>query len=100
MTTTRVAMWTATLIGLILAFALVGCPRPTPPPVPIGPGGATCASVCARYVALGCPEGQATAKGATCAEVCLNVQNSGILDLGLDCRQTAATCAAARLCGL
>jgi len=82
-------------LGLIL-FLLTGCPQP-PRPVP-PPGAATCADVCKRYEALGCPAGKPTPKGAPCVAVCENVQTSGVLKFNLECRVRAASCADADHC--
>lgn len=90
-------------------FAGMGCPHPTPPPVPPTPmqidasvnnavdGPASCATACAHEAALGCPGAHPTARGATCVEVCTNTLDSPIL-WDLHCRSVAPTCAAIDAC--
>jgi hypothetical protein len=63
------------------------------------PSGITCADVCAKYRALGCPEGNPTAEGEACEAVCENVQSSGIVKLDLACRAGIASCADIDACG-
>jgi len=62
-------------------------------------GDVTCADVCAKYRALGCPEGNPTEEGDACEAVCENVQASGIVKLDLDCRANIASCAEIDECG-
>lgn len=82
-------------LAATLLFVFACChPRPPTPP----PGTATCADYCNRLAQLKCPDAKPTAEGATCEAVCQNIQESGIVDLNLDCRIEAASCAAADAC--
>jgi hypothetical protein len=53
---------------------------------------------CRRLLALDCPAGRKTPRGATCAEVCENVVESGIVSWDLTCLSSASSCAAADRC--
>lgn len=94
-------------VSIICVFAIaafVGCPGSSPPPKPPAPapydagGPATCSDVCVHYRAIGCKEGEPTAKGASCTEVCLNFQSSGVVSWDLDCRARAEDCASLDSC--
>lgn len=71
----------------VAAALLVSCVTPGPvPPTPT----ATCASVCAHGVELGCTWAEETPKGATCEEVCENA--SRVVPWNLDCLAAATEC--------
>lgn len=102
-------------MGLAIAFQVAACnqcpdapmvstqgsskPCPTSP-APASPdaGPATCETVCAHELALGCTQAKPTQEGATCETVCLNAVSSGLFKLNLACRLSATSCAAAEAC--
>lgn len=85
------------VLTLFFTFASCsGCPiTPTPPPDGAPPA-ATCADVCARGAALGCPWATPTPAGAPCTDVCANA--AGFAGWNLGCRAGAATCEAVDRC--
>jgi hypothetical protein len=82
------------LLPLLFLFTAgsVGCPATVTPSV------GSCASVCARGIALACTFVRPTPTGATCEAVCLNLQASGLPAWNLACRASAPSCAAMDLC--
>lgn len=96
-------MFKGLLLAALVASQCTPKPAPAPDPaptvfVPPPPGQTPCEGACARLVALGCPEGQPTPKGATCVAVCQNAEDSGVLSLWPDCVSKAQSCEAARAC--
>jgi hypothetical protein len=87
--------------GLAMLAALFGCGHvpPMPPPAPMPPGGATCATACARGRALGCDWAKATPSGVECDAVCTIFEASGTLSYGVECVTNARTCEDAEPCG-
>ena len=82
-----------TAITLLLAS---GCPV-QPPVEPDAPphdpnAAASCEGVCEHWRALECAEAETSSDGETCEAVCQNVQDSGIIEWNLPCRQAIATC--------
>lgn len=65
-------------------------PIPTPPPAPDGP--ATCAALCDRMKALGCDAGVMTKEGNSCEKICLNIVDSGVIKLDLECMVRSRSC--------
>lgn len=65
-------------------------PNPEPPP---SPSDASCSSVCAHFVDLGCRAGT-----NSCVDVCNNVQASGVVSWNLPCRLSSTSCERADAC--
>lgn len=82
------------LLALVFAIvvALAGCGTVKPPPVPIDPGDATCATACARVQELGC------GSGPRCVPACENVQASGVFAYDVGCLTRAPSCAVIDAC--
>jgi len=65
------------LVGVLLAYLVVGC-QPTHPLVIIeAKGTQNCAAACGRLARLGCPEGLSLEDGTSCTEFCEKTQRNG-----------------------
>jgi hypothetical protein len=61
-----------------LPLFLLGCPPPTPKPVPHQPTDtASCATACKKLQDLKCEEGKPLEDGTTCEKFCTDTQTSG-----------------------
>jgi hypothetical protein len=92
------------LAVLLLALTLAGCAGSSmqacqKAPAPPGSSPATCAGVCERKRAMGCPSGAPTPAGVSCEVVCQTAQSAGLM-LNLACRARATTCPALEACGV
>lgn len=78
---------------MLFTWAITCAHIQTPTPSP-----AECPHLCDHMLIMNCPGAKTTPKGATCVEICTNVQNSGVISWDMQCRLTAATCAAMDEC--
>ncbi len=99
------------LLAVLVAFALVACPKTNPPPepphdvvvadaLPLDDAGdpeldaavfPTCVLACRRLASLGCPEANPTPNGLSCYYVCAKAEASGKFTLHPDCVANAAS---------
>lgn len=88
----------AMLVMALIAMMCTGCAHKPPPPI-VPPGGATCASACARGEVLGCEWSKPTPNGVPCVDVCESLERSGSVTYGVQCVTMIDECDAANQCG-